>query len=289
MVLIGDPAQLSPIICLSKNKEKENDNNQSQFPTVDSLSKTIFHRLQDSFQVRFLDTQYRMHPSICLFPSTMFYEGRLKNGVGINERKPPSFSWPNIECPVCFINVEDSLETRVGTSFSNKGQAIVVQEVVSALIEGGMSPIDIAILQPYAAQNKVIRSLISDPLIDICSIDSFQGKEKEVIIFNTVRASLGNNNSSLGFLDDKYRMNVLLTRARRGLIGIGHSKTLVQGSKLWSEWLNSKESVYQLERKDIKSNSLSNKKSTSSDSIHRRMLLGDGRGHGRLSVIKSKK
>ena len=37
------------------------------------------------YPVHMLDTQYRMHPDICRFPSLEFYGGGLKNGPRVSE------------------------------------------------------------------------------------------------------------------------------------------------------------------------------------------------------------
>ena len=63
-------------------------------------------------------------------------------------------------------------------------------------------------------------------------MDSFQGREKDVIVFSTVRS----RPSGFPFAGDKYRMNVLLTRAKRGLVGVG-SKIALKSEDLWSKWL----------------------------------------------------
>ena len=58
----------------------------------------------------------------------------------------------------------------------------------------------------------------------IATVDAFQGMEHEVIVVSTVRAS---TSSGAGFLSDPRRLNVLLTRARRGLLVVGNGATLL--------------------------------------------------------------
>ena len=64
-------------------------------------------------------------------------------------------------------------------------------------------------------------------------MDGFQGREKEVIIFTAVRS---NETGKVGFLDKWRRMNVMMTRPRRGLIIIGNRRTL-RCDRRWGKWL----------------------------------------------------
>ena len=61
------------------------------------------------------------------------------------------------------------------------------------------------------------------PELEIRSVDGFQGREKEVVILSLVRS---NDNNNLGFIVEKRRLNVGVTRARRQLVLVCDSSTV---------------------------------------------------------------
>jgi superfamily I DNA and/or RNA helicase len=174
-----------------------------------------------------LDTQYRMHPGISMFPSDLFYGGKLNDGVSPPERRPlPGFPWPREEFPVAFIPVTEGSEIDDGASKANEAEASAVVDAVVALLGGGQCKIsDIAVVTPYAAQVRLIRRGLREvlprgpPFVEVSSTDGFQGREKEAVVFSAVRS---NTYGSVGFVSDWRRINVSFTRARRGLIVVGN-------------------------------------------------------------------
>ena len=220
LVLIGDPQQLPPTVI----NPHENSH---------TLSKSLFHRLYEVLPSVFLEEQHRMHPAIAEFPSNAFYSGRLKSAPGLDKRTNNfDFIWSKTDRPLVFINVEASREQHLGISFQNLAEADVVVKVVVSLLSKNVSQNEIAVLTPYAGQVKCIRDKLGQvaKYVEVSSVDGFQGREKEVIIFSTVRTR------SLGFTGDKHRINVLLTRAKYGLIGIGCYRT-VSADPTWTSWL----------------------------------------------------
>mmetsp|Transcript_28461 Transcript_28461/g.45723 ORF Transcript_28461/g.45723 Transcript_28461/m.45723 type:complete len:1255 (-) Transcript_28461:467-4231(-) len=231
VILIGDQCQLPPTV-LSDVSESQN------------LGESLFTRLvTQGVRPVLLDTQYRMHPYICEFPSAAFYNGRLHTGVSYSKRLPPDgFNWPQRGMPVAFVNMERAEERREGQSYMNAGEADktlwALQEVCST---GEIGPEGVGLVTPYKGQVNYIKKLIRErPALqkfrtglEVESVDGFQGQEKEVIIFCAVR---NNAEGKVGFLSDWRRLNVMLTRARRGCIVIGSKRTLMQ-DPLWRQWL----------------------------------------------------
>ena len=97
------------------------------------LSQSLFERLVflGVTPVR-LQVQYRMHPALSAFPSSIFYDGTLQNAVSAEERKLNiSFPWPNSECPMFFYCTPGQEEiSSSGTSYLNRSVSLEVASPV---------------------------------------------------------------------------------------------------------------------------------------------------------------
>lgn len=190
-----------------------------------------------------LDTQFRSHPLIAQFSSHFFYQGRIKNGVEAKDRKPPrGMPWPRTGCPVAFVDVHAD-EGEEGDSKFNPGEAdCVLKMVQDVFFQRELEITEVGVVTPYVAQVRLLKRVIKniipegqDPeLLEIASVDNFQGREKDLIIFSAVRS---NRMGRVGFLADWRRLNVMLTRARRGIVIVGNSRTL-KSDDHWAKWLD---------------------------------------------------
>ncbi|KAI5072376.1 hypothetical protein GOP47_0012482 [Adiantum capillus-veneris] len=232
VVLVGDPVQLPPTVVSSE-------------AMMAGLDVSLYQRLQEyGLNPCFLDTQYRMHPDIAALPSKLFYSGKLKSYPSPSDRPAPKgLPWPNVSKPILFMDCVEGREesTSESTSWFNHVEATQVVKVLQQLKSGddirGWE--DIGVIAPYSAQVRLLMDMLFSKgkdkhgNLEVKTVDGFQGREKEVIVLCTVRA---NSKGELGFVSDPRRMNVALTRAKRGLVVIGNSRTLAF-DKNWANWL----------------------------------------------------
>lgn len=221
IVLAGDHCQLPPTIL-------------SQEAAAQGYAISLMQRLVERWgesATRLLTTQYRMHESIMRFSSDHFYESRLQAHESVAEHRlsdlPLVRDAALDEPPVVYIDTagagwDEELEPE-GLSKRNPQEGRLVLQQVSDLCASGLSPRDIAVIAPYAAQVRWLRQHSEYDHLEIDTVDGFQGREKEAVVMCTVRS---NSTGEVGFLSDARRMNVALTRAKRKLIVIGDSGTL---------------------------------------------------------------
>ena len=237
LVLVGDHKQL-PATVFSRVAERH------------LYNRSLFERLhQSGYPMCVLKLQMRMHPAIAQFPSDLFYGGEIENAPNILDlvTAQPWYEVP-VFGPLVFYDIEEGRESVSLQSKVNEEEAAFVELLITTLMK--RYPLDasnrivkrLAVVSPYSEQVRLISDrlrklfgvtdLTSPCPIEVNTIDGFQGREKDIIIASTVRASEG----SIGFLADIRRMNVMLTRARTNMWIVGHGATLAKDpSSPWAQ------------------------------------------------------
>lgn len=235
LILVGDHRQLPPTVISNDAQEG-------------GLGRSLFERLIDvGIKSHMLTVQYRMHPVLREFPSARFYDDKLEDGCSAEQRPAPAgVLWPDWDHPFAFIPITGSeIEEEEGGSRSNPAEAARIYGLVQELlVPGDITPDQIGIITPYSGQVRALCDIFDSNRerdkgqryagLEINSVDGYQGREKEVIIFSAVRS---NPDGIVGFLSDRRRLNVAITRAKRGLIVLGDPQTLRYDST-WRSWLD---------------------------------------------------
>jgi len=238
-------------------------------PTRQAVSRVNGSSENISYRKRFsgsllLSVQYRMHPSIAAFSSAVFYNELLTSPSTLTKmRQFPSHlnaKYPATDTSVRFIRVggrdneakgeisESGSGLLGSSSYRNHAEAEAVVELLRSLLakDTGFDG-SVGIVTPYSAQVALIKTLMArdDEFrslaqsfpheIEVKSVDAYQGRERDLIIFSAVRS---NRHGRVGFLADWRRMNVALTRAKNGLVVVGDADTLKEGDKHWDAFVS---------------------------------------------------
>lgn len=76
--------------------------------------------------------------------------------------------------------------------------------------------------------------------LEVGCVDAFQGREKEYIVFSTVRSENTSTDASpeeQWIFNEPSRLNVAISRVKKGLFVLGSSKVLTETSKYWANYL----------------------------------------------------
>jgi len=223
VVFAGDHCQLSPTI-------------KSTIAARNGLSTTLLEKsvVLHPEAVVLLEEQYRMHEQIMGYSSKVFYNDKLQ----AHESVARHILFPG-DAPLAFIDTAGCgfEEKNEGTSSTNPEEAVFLLKHLTQMAEQftlqapGIEFPSVGIISPYKQQVYLLKELLLNSpdlqvhadKINVNTIDSFQGQERDVIYISLTRS---NAEGTIGFLADTRRMNVAMTRARKKLVVIGDSATL---------------------------------------------------------------
>ncbi len=256
MVVVGDPMQLPPI-AITGNPEAREFLERDIFTTVADAETTedlfTWHDNNPAFTA-FFDTQYRLEASLADVISTVFYEGRLKTKKISDEldlnQNGRAFHLVDTS------KYNPSLEQKSGER-GFKPVNLVHQEVVERLVQKlagkGVPMEQIGVIVPFRSAVYDLRNRLYDAGIrgvEVGTIHTFQGREKDYIIFDTVMSGehqRGNKRHySVRPLDEQKNgmsvprlLNVAFSRSKKELVVIADMNhiTRVYGGKFLGKLL----------------------------------------------------
>ena len=257
IIMVGDHLQIPPI---ANEKLLKDYQDESQIIITKSYFEILYNKLKydyDQLTIKDvnkkhtveLNEQYRMPSSISNLISTHFYAGNYKAADfkdKYDEVKPLCGFKSNFML-YDIGNKLDSYEKKgENGGYYNEKEVKVIVYLFEKIIKGlnynfydNKGNFRIGIITAYKAQvckiKDAIREVIrKEPRIEninvddilnqmINSLDSFQGQERDIIIYSFVRS---NSNGKIGFLKESRRINVALTRTKKQLICIGNFEIL---------------------------------------------------------------
>lgn len=257
LIVAGDPMQLPPI-ALTDHPKSRDFLEQDIFTFVSKSQSTedlfSWHDFNPKF-TSFFDVQYRMKDDLAGVISSVFYEGRLKSGKPADGRI--------LEDNIASVALIDTtkynpvLEQETGERGFKP-----INEVHNRLIEESVKRLtknhphdDIGIIVPfrnsvYKVRNHLWEKGYGD--IEVGTIHTFQGREKSVIIFDTVMSGEWQNGGmrhySVRPFDEKKNglsvprlLNVAFSRSKELLVIIADMQHIqkVYGNKFLGRLLGS--------------------------------------------------
>lgn len=184
--------------------------------------------------------QYRMHHVISRPHAIDFYQGVIQDGSPIKTFMAPYNAlardgvgyFPFTFWDTCMC--KSRIESNDGEgNITNGLEANLVHRAInnlSGLCHGHGDNLNgkIAVIAPYRAQVNEIRYMISERVmrrmdIIVDTVEAMQGAERDIVIFSSTRS---NDLASIGFFNNRKRLNVVVSRAKKLLLIIGDSETL---------------------------------------------------------------
>lgn len=222
-VIVGDHNQLQPVLKTATTYDGS---------PPDSAS--LFSFLRNRYDIeRWLKYHYRSHEDIIGFAQEYVYNNRIET----DESCPSGTNWDSRASstsktatiadgpPVVFVDVAGQEAWRKRFSGSiNEAEIEVVSELVTHFVrEEGVPEEELGVITPYRGQ----RSLIDDALpeygdVEVSTVDGFQGRERDSIIFSTVNTET----SGMRFAGNENRFNVASTRPRRRFVMVGNRSAI---------------------------------------------------------------
>nr|WP_225443504.1 bifunctional RecB family nuclease/DEAD/DEAH box helicase [Lolliginicoccus lacisalsi] len=210
LLLLGDPQQLPQV-------------SQGTHPEPVDLSALGWilegHGTLRESHGYFLDTTFRMHPTLCEAVSTLSYEGRLGSKAAVTTARHLDGIEPGIAVR--------AIDHR-GNATSSVEEAHAARETIAGLLGTAWKPArdeparplgqsDIIVVAPYNAQVDLIAAVLRDAGLGqvlVGTVDKFQGRQAAVAIVSMTASAVEDVPRGMGFLMSRNRLNVAISRGQ---------------------------------------------------------------------------
>ncbi|MBK8101621.1 MAG: AAA family ATPase [Planctomycetes bacterium] len=209
-LFFGDHQQLPPVVT-GTHADRE-------------AAASIFEHLHRRYGSVLLDTTYRMNDGVCRVVSETFYGGRVVSAAQAAPRRMPFRSGGRLdevlqpEHAVTWLRVD---HRQPGSRSPEEAHAVA--DVVEDLIrQHGLPATEIAVITPFRAQARLIRSALQHKALSIDglvvdTVERIQGQEREVVVVSLAVGDVEGTRGSTFHLSEN-RLNVALSRARSKVV-----------------------------------------------------------------------
>lgn len=228
-VLVGDERQLPPYLDSSLIDEGLLEGHGLERW---DLEETLFSQLEAGLpedRRLVLTEQHRMLSPIGDLVSRCFYDGAVTSSRPassahrcLTEVFPEPVTWYST------VQMRGRRERKLGTTYWNEAEIQVIRKLLNELQQRARAhdeQLSIAVISGYGEQARRIQrnlrpqdSKWSHLDIHVHPVDSFQGQERDVVLYSVTRSNKAN---VLGFLRSERRINVALSRAKDALVVVG--------------------------------------------------------------------
>lgn len=210
LLLLGDPQQLPQV---------------SQGTHAEPVDASALGWLADGHDTLptdlgyFLGESYRMHPDLAQVVSRLSYGGRLGSAAPAARRRldgvEPGLHVVTLRHDGNAVASQEEADEVVARVRGLVGLAWLDPERCTAARQ--LTPEDVLVVAPYNAQVSLIRATLRAAGLDgvrVGTVDRFQGQEAPVVIVSMTASSPGDVPRGMGFLLNRNRINVAISRAQ---------------------------------------------------------------------------
>lgn len=206
-IFVGDHHQLPPVVTADHADP--------------AATRSVFEHLHAHYGAMLLDRSYRMNDGVCDVVGRTFYGGRLRSApLAASRRMPfvPGGTFDAVLDPEQAVVLARVDHLQPGHRSGEEAE--LAGDLVSECVRRhGVPPHEIAVIAPFRAQVRLLRSALErrgipiDRLV-VDTVERIQGQEREVVVVSLAAGDPAALDRRGSFFFSPNRLNVALSRAR---------------------------------------------------------------------------